>query len=78
MQNGRKIDDESESRSILKRLAGETDAGSAARAVPPEGQAPQPDYDPIEYWGTRIGRGLGLVITVALIAWIAVFVLQGG
>jgi hypothetical protein len=76
MQSGRKIDDESESRRILSRLAGETEAGSAAtdgRASPTS-----PDDDPIEYWGTRIGRGLGLVITVALIAWLAVFVLQGG
>jgi hypothetical protein len=78
MQSGRKIDDEGESQRILARLAGETEAGSAARGAATKSAGPSPDDDPIEYWGTRIGRGLGLVITVVLIAWLVMYVVRGG
>jgi hypothetical protein len=32
--------------------------------------------DPIEYWGTRIGRVLGLVLCAFLLVWLASFFLQ--
>jgi hypothetical protein len=31
-----------------------------------------------EYWGTRIGRILGVVLVVGLIAWLVLFVVRGG
>ncbi|MCC2689567.1 MAG: hypothetical protein K0S21_2370 [Rhizobiaceae bacterium] len=31
-----------------------------------------------EYWGTRIGRTLGLIITVVLIAWLFLYLLGAG
>lgn len=34
---------------------------------------PMEDRDPIEVWGTRIGRGLGLLITVFLLLAIIVW-----
>ena len=34
--------------------------------------ADAPDDDPIEIWGTRIGRGLGLVFFIGLLIYMAV------
>lgn len=55
-----------ESRRILDRVAREADASGHGA----QGQ----DDDRIEYWGTRIGRALGLAITVALMAWLAYYI----
>jgi len=57
-----------ESRRILDRIERESEPGRPA--------APQSrrEDDPIEYWGTRIGRALGFVITIGLITWFAVFI----
>lgn len=57
-------DSEHESRRILDRIARETEPGG----LPSDrhsGDRSNID-DPIEYWGTRIGRTLGLVLAVAM------------
>lgn len=73
-----------ESRRILERVSQEVDSsgfstlGSATGAMRRRMEADTPaGVDPIEYWGTRIGRGLGLAITVALIVWLIAYVLGG-
>jgi hypothetical protein len=62
----RNSDDRDESRRILDRIQRESD---------PSGQITparrQREDDPIEYWGTRIGRVLGWAITLALVIWFA-------
>jgi hypothetical protein len=35
-----------------------------------------PENDPIELWATRIGRGLGLIITLAIIVWLISYLMQ--
>lgn len=36
------------------------------------GAADAPDDDPIELWGTRIGRGLGVIFFIGLLIYMAV------
>jgi hypothetical protein len=67
-------DRSAESRRILDRIASETDpSGFAGRAVlrtRDHLEARDADHaDWAELWGTRIGRTIGAVITVAVIAW---------
>lgn len=65
-----------ESRRILDRIAQESDpsgslAARAARRVRKHVEAPDADQsDPIELWGTRIGRVFGLVLLVVLLYWL--------
>jgi len=76
--------DEQESRRILDRVARESDSGgmsqigsalgAARRRI--EGKMPR-DADPIEYWGTRIGRFLGLLITLAIVGWLLLYLFGG-
>jgi hypothetical protein len=76
--------DEQESRRILDRVARESDSGglaqvglvlgAARRRL--EGDMPR-DADPIEYWGTRIGRLLGFLITLAIVGWLLLYVFGG-
>lgn len=64
--------DEREARRILERAERETE---------PSGPAPDTGAqcdDPIEYWGTRIGRALGLVLAVAMMIWLGLFLLGHG
>ncbi|PLP56763.1 hypothetical protein CYK37_23410 [Mesorhizobium loti] len=57
-------DSEHESRRILDRIARETEPGG----LPSDRHGhDHSDFDPIEYWGTRIGRVLGLVLTIAIV-----------
>ena len=74
-----------ESRRILDRVAREADSSGSSlasrtvrRAQDHVSAADADRADPIEYWGTRIGRFLGLVVTIGLIAWLVMFVVQGG
>ena len=74
--NGNKRNETEESRRILDRIAKETDpSGSlavrAARRVEKHMRAEDADQaDPIEVWGTRIGRVIGLVLLVVLLGWL--------
>ena len=77
-------DDETESRRILERVARETAPGGAsfiaraARDAHDRVTAADADRgDPIEYWGTRIGRTLGFVIAIGLLAWLVYAVTRG-
>ncbi len=38
--------------------------------------ADAPENDPIELWATRVGRGLGLLITLAIIVWLISYLMQ--
>ncbi|MEW6633606.1 MAG: hypothetical protein AB1440_22275 [Pseudomonadota bacterium] len=78
-------DDEKESRRILERVARETAPGGtafvarAAKGARDHVNAADADRsDPIEYWGTRIGRTLGLVIAIGLLAWLVYVATRGG
>lgn len=82
MDNSRNDDREAEAGRILDRLARESGPGSLmARAVDGvRGHVTARDdkaEDAIELWGTRIGRALGLLITVALFAWLILLLLRG-
>ncbi|CDX25547.1 conserved hypothetical protein [Mesorhizobium sp. ORS 3324] len=80
----RRDDDEKESRRILERVARETVPGAsfiarAAKGARDHVAAADADRsDPIEYWGTRIGRTLGLVVAIGLLAWLVYVATQGG
>jgi hypothetical protein len=67
--------EEAESQRIIRRVGQETEASMAARATKRArdhlSAADAPEDDWVEVWGTRIGRGLGLVVFVALLAWVA-------
>ncbi|MDX8478299.1 hypothetical protein RFN28_07370 [Mesorhizobium sp. VK24D] len=78
-------DDEKESRRILERVARETTPGGAsfiartARGARDHVTAADADRsDPIEVWGTRIGRTLGLIVAIGLLAWLVYVATQGG
>lgn len=81
---GRGDDAERESRRILERIQRETDPsgsllGKAAKGA--HNHVTAADVDPadkIEYWGTRIGRALGLLLAVALLAWLVYFIVNRG
>jgi hypothetical protein len=53
--------DEEKAREILRRVEREADGAPFAGNPKDEGE------DPVEIWGTRIGRGLGLLITLFLL-----------
>jgi len=74
----------SESRRILARMAEEAESGGgsaldrAARRARDHVTAAEVDRDDwAEYWGTRIGRTLGAVLLVGLIAWLVFYLAQG-
>ncbi|CDX30696.1 conserved hypothetical protein [Mesorhizobium sp. SOD10] len=78
-------DDETESRRILECVARETAPGGAsfisrtakhARDHVPAANADR--ADPIEYWGTRIGRTLGVIIAIGLLVWLVYAATRGG
>lgn len=74
-------DNDSESLRIIERVARETDPGGTsfvartAKGARDHVTAADADQsDPIEYWGTRIGRALGLLIAIGLLVWLVYFV----
>lgn len=72
--------DEQESRRILKQVDGEMQPGGLVQRTSERLQdhlaASDVDaHDPIEQWGTRIGRTIGALVTIAVIAW-AIYVLM--
>jgi hypothetical protein len=73
-----------ESRRILDRIAREADSSGLAlvgrtveRARKHLGAADADEHDWAEVWGTRIGRGIAAVLTIALIAWAASLLVAG-
>lgn len=77
--------EESESRRILRRVSQEADSGgqsaidrAANRARDHLGAADVDRGDWAEYWGTRIGRTIGAIFLVGLIAWLVLFLAGGG
>jgi hypothetical protein len=82
----RKDDDgERESRRILDRIGRESDSGGVsllartAQSVRDHVTAADADRsDRIEYWGTRIGRSLGLVVVVAMMIWLVLYLADRG
>ena len=77
-------DDDSESRRIIERVANEGGLGSGAlvsrlaKGARDHVTAAKADQsDPIEVWGTRIGRTFGLIFAVGLLVWLVYFVSRG-
>lgn len=77
-------DSEKESRRILEAIARETDpAGNsfvarAAKGMHDHVTAADTDRaDPIEVWGTRFGRTLGLLLALGLMVWLVLYVIRG-
>jgi hypothetical protein len=73
-----------ESRRILDRIAREADSSGSSlvsrtvrRARDHVSAADVDDSDWIDHLGTRIGRVLGLVICVGLLAWLVIFLVRG-
>jgi hypothetical protein len=77
-------DSENESRRILERVARETDpSGTSFVARTAKGMrdhvaaADADRTDPIEVWGTRIGRILGLLLALGMMVWLVLFLTRG-
>ncbi|MDN2582550.1 hypothetical protein [Aquibium sp. ELW1220] len=74
--SGKKRNEAEESRRILDRIAKESDPSGSlavrtARRVEKHMRAEDADQsDPIEVWGTRIGRVIGIVLLVVLAGWL--------
>ena len=73
-----------ESRRILERVSREAESGGpsvvdrAARRARDHVAARDVDRDDwAEYWGTRIGRTLGGLLLVGLVAWLLLYLVQG-
>lgn len=81
--NSQHKDGETESRRILDRVAREADGGGSlisrtAKRVRGHMVAEDADKaDWAEYWGTRIGRGLGILFVVCLLIWFILFLMRG-
>lgn len=77
-------DSEKESRRILERVARETDpSGTSFVARTAKGMrdhvaaADADRTDPIEVWGTRIGRIIGLLLALGMMVWLVLFLTRG-
>jgi hypothetical protein len=74
---------EAESRRILDRVEREAEAGgsrlsrAAMRARDHIAAEDADKSDWAEYWGTRIGRSLGIMILVGLLIWLILFIMRG-
>ena len=74
-----------ESRRILERVSQEAESGGrsvverAARRAHDHVSAADVDRDDwAEYWGTRIGRTLGALLLIGVIAWLVLYLARGG
>jgi hypothetical protein len=67
-----------ESQRILDRIAKESHLGQShlrsERTKAEQDAVDQARIDPIEQLGTKIGRTLGLIITIAICAWLAAYI----
>ena len=80
MADDRESERRAESRRILERVSQEAESGGhsaidrAARRARDHVTAADVDRDDwVEYWGTRIGRILGRLLLVGLIAWLVIY-----
>jgi hypothetical protein len=80
MAEDRESERRAESRRILERVSREAESGGhsaidrAARRARDHVTAADVDRDDwVEYWGTRIGRILGLLLLVGLIVWLVIY-----
>ena len=62
-----------EARRILDRLEREQ---SGAEGMVRRSAADAPGNDVVELWATRVGRGLGFLITLAIIVWLIFYLMQ--
>lgn len=64
---------DTETRRILERVSNESASGSLASRTKGHFSAHDADSnDPIEVWGTRIGRFLGLLVLIAMFIWLMI------
>jgi hypothetical protein len=81
--SGQDEDRKAESRRILDRVTREAESGGsvvsrAAKRARNHMAAEDADKDDwAEYWGTRIGRSLGIVFLVGLLIWLVLFLMRG-
>ena len=80
MADDRESERKAESRRILERVSREAESGGhsaidrAAKRARDHVTAVDVDRDDwVEYWGTRIGRMLGLLLLAGLIAWLVIY-----
>jgi hypothetical protein len=74
--------DERESRRILERVAREAEAGGIVQRTTRRAQdhLAATDVDPedkIEQWGTRIGRTIAALVSIAVIVAVLLYLLRG-
>lgn len=69
---------EIESRRIVDRVSAEAGSVDGSMNSRPTHDQDNETDDSIEYWGTRIGRLLGMVITVGLILYLLHFLFNDG
>lgn len=80
---GARTQDQEESRRILERMERESSAMETmvqrgfSRTASHLSAHDADKADPVEVWATRIGRVLGLFITLAIIVWLVTYLLQG-
>jgi hypothetical protein len=76
--NGDDKDRQAESRRILERVAREVEAdGGSARARNDLRAEDADSEDWAEYWGARIGRGLGVILLIGLLVWLFLVLMRG-
>jgi hypothetical protein len=80
----KEADKERESQRILDRVGREADSSgfsivsrTTKRTRDHLAAADADQSDAMEYWGTRIGRAIGLAVTIGLIVWLVIFVVRG-
>ncbi len=76
-RNGDRDEAISESRRILARVGRESDASMMTRVRDHVAARDVGGRDPVELWGTRIGRSIAVSILVVFILWILSYVLGG-
>jgi hypothetical protein len=71
---------QAESRRILERVAREVEGEGVSARMTTRRDAGAEDADNedwAEYWGTRIGRSLGVVLLIGLLIWLTLELMRG-
>jgi len=74
----RDTDETREAGRILERVARQADAGGAPAERTPSDRGRSEAADPMEVLGTRIGRALGIALTIGLVIWLLRFAVTHG